>query len=363
MQQGRRRRVTWPTQGGGGTGTGLGVRELGSLGLGSGVFGAAWTFEHFSKPEHRKAVERAVWEGTVLPADLECDCAPQTPHATLTYEEHPIEKYAQQYPAGSTSRFQTNFGRAFSCEQDGLGNTVVSAHVGEQSILPTCYSAPLEECSKRRGKGSRAGALSAELNKGQPSGLTVLVIKDAATTVMGNESQIPTTTLDAILQLFQTDIVNNDGLTLSVLYRTCHIPCHTAVDIGLLGDSKDSSDGVSQFPDFPNPVIDSGKSVWWRLGVDKQPAPDEGEAYRLRQVVSPETLDSVRAICVRVRCAVVSMPLGRTRLLEISSIEIATASGVDSTTNVRVATGVCGEEVEDWILVESEVEAVRKAPS
>lgn len=129
-------RVTYPEKGGGGTNTGVAVTELARLGLSAGVFAPAWSFEHF--PGHGRAVERAMWEGTPLPEDLECSCGTSRHQPNL---ETPIMRSAGECAAGSETFFYTDFSRAFDKhgveDKDAMyGGQSIHAQLGAQSILP-----------------------------------------------------------------------------------------------------------------------------------------------------------------------------------------------------------------------------------
>lgn len=129
-------RVTYPKQHGGGTYTGIAVSELGEFGLSAAVFAPAWTFEHF--PGHEHVAERALWDGEIIPEDMECACG-------KALEIHPRGKalaaFARQFAAGSQQYFYTDFARAFGCHRDGLSKWLydgkrMHSQLAAQSILP-----------------------------------------------------------------------------------------------------------------------------------------------------------------------------------------------------------------------------------
>ncbi|CAK3976760.1 glycosyl hydrolase family 85 [Lecanosticta acicola] len=134
-------RKTWPSPGGGGTGTGVGMRDLQQIKshdgddleeatLGTGIFAPGWSFEHF--PDHRRAIDEAMWLGRRLPDNITCDCGPEALHASVDYEHNGIAEYAKSCPSGTKSFFHTNFQRAIFKSPDGT----LCAHLGSQSILP-----------------------------------------------------------------------------------------------------------------------------------------------------------------------------------------------------------------------------------
>ncbi|KAF1990627.1 glycoside hydrolase family 85 protein [Aulographum hederae CBS 113979] len=145
IQHGPHKRVTYPPKGGGGTNTGVAVERLKSLGFSAGVFGPAWSFEHFGSSSQE--VECAVWSGEVLPADLGCDCRPAHPHHTLEYQSHPMVKSAREFPLGSEHFLYSDFTLPFTMTSDGKWE----AHVGRQAIQPMPKS-PI--CTRKPGLGS-----------------------------------------------------------------------------------------------------------------------------------------------------------------------------------------------------------------
>ncbi|KAF1844534.1 glycoside hydrolase family 85 protein [Cucurbitaria berberidis CBS 394.84] len=130
-------RVTYPEKGGGGTNTGVAVSKLAELGFSAGIFAPAWSFEHF--PDRGRAVERAIWEGSTLPQDLDCSCG----HRSTRHQpnlESPIIRSASEFAAGSEAFFYTDFSRAFGKHEieqnDVFGGHDMHAQLGAQSISP-----------------------------------------------------------------------------------------------------------------------------------------------------------------------------------------------------------------------------------
>jgi hypothetical protein len=130
-------RVTYPEYGGGGTNTGVAGAKAAEMGLSVGIFAPAWSFEHF--PGHERNVERTIWEGTSLPASIECscgDCASRHP----PNKELAVLRTARERVAGSEHFFYTNFSRAFSAHGDDakylFDGSNMHSQLGEQSVLP-----------------------------------------------------------------------------------------------------------------------------------------------------------------------------------------------------------------------------------
>ena len=103
---------------------------LASNGFSTAMFAPAWAYEHFTisgspdigsgkEPSIANQVDESLWTGKSLPDDLYCDCRKGRPHHTDYYKNHPIVKYAHEYPAGSSSFFETRFAKAF---QPYIGN-------------------------------------------------------------------------------------------------------------------------------------------------------------------------------------------------------------------------------------------------
>jgi hypothetical protein len=132
-------RQTYPKDVGGGTGTGLGVAKLAELGLGAGIFGPAWPYEHFNCLQDSRAVDKAMWTGAALPKTLRCDCTSSSRHSIKGYMESPILDNAQDFPAGSDAFFYTDFMQAFEAVpgSDAVAEkTQVRANLTSQSVLP-----------------------------------------------------------------------------------------------------------------------------------------------------------------------------------------------------------------------------------
>ncbi|KAF2097945.1 hypothetical protein NA57DRAFT_40700, partial [Rhizodiscina lignyota] len=109
-QSGPHKRITFPGKGGGGTNTGTAVGTLALEGFSAGIFAPAWSFEHF--PGYERRIERTMWEGLELPAPLKCDCGESELHKQV-YPQHPIVRWASEFPAGSETFLFTKFKRAF----------------------------------------------------------------------------------------------------------------------------------------------------------------------------------------------------------------------------------------------------------
>ena len=143
-QSGSHRRVTYPAKGGGGTNTGVAVAKLAEEGLSAGIFGPAWSFEHF--PGYGSNVERAMWEGTPLPQEIRCGCGDASLHTNGLYGTHPIAKFAHEHPSCSGAFFFTDFQQAFRrCRQrtpncptrrTGLAVEHFHSQLSGQQVLP-----------------------------------------------------------------------------------------------------------------------------------------------------------------------------------------------------------------------------------
>jgi hypothetical protein len=133
-------RSTYPKRGGGGTNTGIAVAKLAELGFSAGIFGPAWSFEHF--PGHGRDLERVVWERQSLPSEIDCSCG-NTMSRHQSTPDSAVTQHARLFPAGSEKFFYTDFSRAFAFYTDHRGHTremrsddALRAQPGEQSILP-----------------------------------------------------------------------------------------------------------------------------------------------------------------------------------------------------------------------------------
>lgn len=97
---------------------------LSASGFSAAMFAPAWPYEHFAispsavsgfkdGPSVADRVDQSLWTGVPLPDELFCDCHKGKPHHTQFYQEHPIARYAREYPAGSSTFFETSFTPAF----------------------------------------------------------------------------------------------------------------------------------------------------------------------------------------------------------------------------------------------------------
>ncbi|MCJ1477299.1 hypothetical protein MMC13_005970 [Lambiella insularis] len=153
-------RVTFPKNGGGGTNTGLAVNTLQAHGFRPAIFGPAWTYEHFSstpvadgsQQTMARSAEQSLWEGARLPSDLRCDCKKGKPHHTVDYQQHPITRHAMEFPGGSSTYFDSDFGRAFSEARSEDGQRLFRSTLGNQAVLPRLrplFWAEVEEAHSR----------------------------------------------------------------------------------------------------------------------------------------------------------------------------------------------------------------------
>jgi hypothetical protein len=132
-------RTTYPQVKGGGTNTGVAVSKLAEMGLSAGVFGPAWSFEHF--PSHGRDAERATWEGRDLWDGATCSCRGEASFCHPANTNQPITKSATQYPAGSERFFYTDFNRAFAAHEEEEAQRLYSgkkihSQLGSQAPLP-----------------------------------------------------------------------------------------------------------------------------------------------------------------------------------------------------------------------------------
>lgn len=132
-------RTTYPEIKGGGTNTGIAVSKLADMGLSAGVFGPAWSFEHFSG--HGRDAERAMWEGEALWDGATCSCRGEASFCHPANPDEPVTRSATGYPAGSERFFYTDFGRAFAAHSQQEAQRLYSgkrthSQLGSQSILP-----------------------------------------------------------------------------------------------------------------------------------------------------------------------------------------------------------------------------------
>ncbi|MCJ1285373.1 hypothetical protein MMC26_004713 [Xylographa opegraphella] len=138
-----RRRTTFPREGGGGTNTGWAVKVLSDHGFSSAIFGPAWGYEHFRTSSESfdqqplaKSVDQSLWDGSSLPHNVQCGCKDGQVHKTALYETNPITSNAYEFPAGSSTFLESDFGRAFDRMTDDKGQEMYRSGLGSQSILP-----------------------------------------------------------------------------------------------------------------------------------------------------------------------------------------------------------------------------------
>ncbi|KAF2443645.1 glycoside hydrolase family 85 protein [Karstenula rhodostoma CBS 690.94] len=132
-------RTTYPENKGGGTNTGVAVSKLAEMGLSAGVFGPAWSFEHF--PSHGRDTERAMWEGEAFWDGATCSCRGEASFCHPVNLDKPITGSATQYPAGSEKFFHTDFSRAFATHEEQAASRLyngkkIHSQLGSQSLLP-----------------------------------------------------------------------------------------------------------------------------------------------------------------------------------------------------------------------------------
>lgn len=64
-------------------------------------------------PSVAHRVDDSVWAGASLLDELFCGCRIGKPHHTEYYTDNPIIRFAQEYPVGSSTFFETAFNQAF----------------------------------------------------------------------------------------------------------------------------------------------------------------------------------------------------------------------------------------------------------
>ncbi|KAF2264295.1 hypothetical protein CC78DRAFT_533357 [Lojkania enalia] len=163
-------RITYPEKEGGGTNTGLAVNKLAKTRLSVGIFGPAWSFEHF--PGHGQIVEQAVWDGRVLPSNIECSCGNTSKQHPFN-RGYPVTRSAQRFSAGSETFLYTDFSRAF---RHSHSTNKFYAQLSSQSILPHVYRSSVADDSIP----SSINMLSQYLED-RPDGSTHLVIQTSST--------------------------------------------------------------------------------------------------------------------------------------------------------------------------------------
>ena len=116
------------------------MRKLANNGFSSAIFAPGWPYEHFSTSleedeSQAEDTDRAMWEGTALPENLDCDCAKSKPHDIAGYKQNAICTAAREFPAGSHCFLETDFRRPFLCKSKSGGG-----EVGSFSTVLTCWS-------------------------------------------------------------------------------------------------------------------------------------------------------------------------------------------------------------------------------
>ncbi|KAF1944865.1 hypothetical protein EJ02DRAFT_509822 [Clathrospora elynae] len=199
-------RVTYPEYGGGGTNTGVAVAKLAELGFSAGIFAPAWSFEHF--PSYGRDIERVVWQGAVLPNDLDCSCG-DCASRHRPNKEFAIINTAREYPVGSESFFYTDFSRAFGLHGDEakefFGDHSMHSQLDAQSILP---------CPLASKDGDQAIKISYRLeNTVYRTHLVIEAKHDSSATP--NTGEIP----EQRLPLYRLDMPANGSLQLEIYSR------------------------------------------------------------------------------------------------------------------------------------------------
>lgn len=232
-------RRTYPQEGGGGTGTGLAVTELAKHGLSAGVFAPAWAYEHF--PRHAKEVERAMWLGSKLPKNLECDCGLESTHSRAEYLSSPITESARMYRSGSSFFFYTNFQRAFRGLTDsstGSSRGYV-AHVGAQSVLP--IQADPDDTVRRYWpcvppECEVLNVHHVELRDHPPSAALLIKTYERHDDSHPNGKLFRTSDATGTFTLFDLDMDDLRGMDLSITYSKKETPEDMKISFGTMTD-------------------------------------------------------------------------------------------------------------------------------
>ena len=137
----------------------------------------------------RTSVSESIWQGAVLPPNLDCDCRGR-PHHTEQYRANPIIKSATEFPVGSASFFETDFSGASwlvysdlsaipkavpclgcqspePCRSATLSSVVEDADNNPIVALYKCFTSRRTGSSARRALSIRA-RLSADCVEDQP---------------------------------------------------------------------------------------------------------------------------------------------------------------------------------------------------
>ena len=93
------------------------MRSLAGAGVSTAIFAPGWTHEHFpTELNNLKSVaddvNESLWQGSLLPDRLDCDCKAD-PHHSSVYRLNTILDSATEYAAGSARYFHTDFSSAF----------------------------------------------------------------------------------------------------------------------------------------------------------------------------------------------------------------------------------------------------------
>jgi hypothetical protein len=189
-------RITFPEDNGGGTCTGMAVAECSKAMLSTGIFGPAWTFEHFGADQNDEAAQ-AMWEGRKPSQKLLCNCW----DGTYDGDTHPVDdaisikRHASEFPCGSRNYFWTDFSLPFSSHDEALNDLYddrdIHAQLGAQSV-------PVR---KSRDLGDSAGRPLWAQVQDNPSGLTVGV-----TPMMIGTPKLGLDTIRLTLELFRLNI-------------------------------------------------------------------------------------------------------------------------------------------------------------
>ncbi|KAF2129153.1 glycoside hydrolase family 85 protein [Dothidotthia symphoricarpi CBS 119687] len=272
-------RVTYPEKGGGGTNTGIAVAKLADLRLSACIFAPAWSYEHF--PGHGRAIERAMWEGTALSANIDCpcgDCASRHPSNQL----YPITRFARESAAGSKTFFYTDFNRAFGTHDEREKEMLFDgknthSRLGSQSVLPRTAVSKEDDESSRSVLSHRLEDL-----EGQSQLVIEVYASLSPTSHIINEQFLP---------LFHLNMPADGTLQLTVCYRKPSSPANVTTNFFV---KSTSGLQIVPVPQIPGPHVVTAtigtqsdtRSTLKELGVSVHGPLSSSSSVRLVEILS-----------------------------------------------------------------------------
>ena len=318
------------------------------------MFAPAWPFEHFSTTLSRdqtikgasiaERVDQSLWTGSLLPEELSCDCHGDQAHRTEFYTSNAITRYANEYPVGSATFFETGFRKAFtSCgiskpdvrpsiiteghllrsptkgaSQDSC-QTAFSPCLGSQDPLPSLLPITLQQWEEAN-QGPISRVLFGELVSETRPALTILTklvgcheeADDlAASQCSAGDSPQPATTR---LGLYKLSMHADGSLQANIAYQT--MCCLDAMSYGIYLAYFDITTGLLTYVDHELVHDQSARETVACLSVKH----DRGLLVELGVFTqgnlgrsSPVALMNIRGIVVEPKCSV----LPRLRLVNV----------------------------------------------